>query len=54
MLLVYLVSFQCVLSFIFTEMSLIPILIAGSYLFGMGLVMASMKWFGTSEEKELP
>jgi hypothetical protein len=54
MLLVYLVSFQCFFSFLFTEMSLIPILIAGSYLFGMGLVMASMKWVGTPEEKELP
>jgi hypothetical protein len=33
-------------------MALMPILIAGSYLFGMGLVMASMKWVGTPMEKE--
>lgn len=52
MVVVYLLSIQCVFSYIFTEMALMPILIAGSYLFGMGLVMASMKWVGTPMEKE--
>jgi hypothetical protein len=46
-------SVQCVFSFVFTEMTLMPIIIAGSYLFGVGLVMAGMKWVGTPKEKEL-
>jgi hypothetical protein len=50
---VYLLSVECVFSYIFTEMTLMPILIASSYLFGVGLVMAGMKWVGTPKEKEL-